>query len=343
MWTKASRFAVLVLVAITGCVDPATADDVADFYKGRTINYFLATTAGGSWDVYLRVLINHWAKRIPGNPAIVVQYQPGGGGVKTLEYMDAVAPKDGTAIATPLPTSLLYSALNPRSVSYRPQRFQWIGNIARTQDVISVWHTMPIKTIADARQAVATMGVTGPGSNTFFDIAMANRLLGTKFKMVQGYRGSVELDLAMERRETDGRANTWDGWAAAKPDWLANKWVVHLVQIGSSRLAEIGDVPLFTDLVENAADRDVAEFLSSAIALGRTIFAPPDVPAERIAALRRAFDATMVDPAYLEESRARKLSTGEWMTGAQMESLMERIFAAPPELIARAKSAVTVR
>jgi tripartite-type tricarboxylate transporter receptor subunit TctC len=343
MRLEGSRSAVLALAAFIAAADPAGADSVADFYKGRTINYFLATTAGGSWDVYLRVLIRHWVKHIPGNPAIIVQYQPGGGGVKTLEYMDGVASKDGTAIATPLPTSLLYSALNPRGVSYKPQHFQWIGNMARTQDVISVWHTVPIKTIAAAREAVATMGVTGAGSNTFFDVAMANSLLGTKFKMVQGYRGSVELDLAMERRETDGRANTWDGWAAAKPDWLANKWVVHLVQIGPSRLPEIGDVPLFVDLVKEPADRQIAEFLSSAIALGRAVFAPPGVPAERIAALRRAFEATMADAAYREECRARNLSTGEWMTGGQMASLMDRLFAAPPELVERAKAAVAAR
>jgi tripartite-type tricarboxylate transporter receptor subunit TctC len=341
MRIEPSRLAMLALAAFTAAAEPARADSVADFYKGRTINYFLATTAGGSWDVYLRVLINHWVKHIPGNPAIVLQYQPGGGGVKTLEYMYGIAPKDGTAIATPLPTSLVYSALNPRAVSYKPQRFQWIGNMARTQDVISVWHAVPIKTIADAQEAVATMGVTGPGSNTFFDIAMANSLLGTKFKMVQGYRGSVELDLAMERRETDGRANTWDGWAAAKPDWLAKKWVVHLVQIGLSKLPEIGDVPLFLDLLKNPADRQVAEFLSAAIALGRTIFAPPDVPAERIAALRRAFDATMTDPAYLEECKTRNLSTGGPMTGEQMEALMLRMFGSPPELTERAKATVT--
>src|SRR5215468_3742828 len=110
MRTKAVGLVALALAAATATAAPARADSVADFYKGRTINYFL-TTAGGSWDVYLRVLINHWGKHIPGNPVIVLQYQPGGGGVKTLEYMDAIAPKDGTAIATPLPTSLVYSAL----------------------------------------------------------------------------------------------------------------------------------------------------------------------------------------------------------------------------------------
>jgi tripartite-type tricarboxylate transporter receptor subunit TctC len=338
MRTNSARLAALALLVTTTV--PAAADSVADFYRGRTINYYLATTPGGSWDVYLRVLIGHWARHIPGHPTITLQYQPGGGGVKTLEYMYAVAPKDGSAIATPLPTSLLYSALNPTTVSYQARRFQWIGNMARTQDVISVWHAVPVKTIDDARKSEISMGVTGVGSNTFFDVAMANRLLGTRFKMVQGYRGSVELDLAMERRETDGRANTWDGWAAAKPDWLARKLVVHLVQIGLSKLPEIGDVPLFIDLVTDPADREVAELLSAAIALGRTIFAPPEVPADRIAALRRAFDATMVDPAYLQEAKARNLSTGEWQTGQQMASLMGKLFGSQSALIERAKATV---
>ena len=328
---------------LLGAGGRACADGVADFYRGRTISYYLATTPGGSWDVYLRVLISHWSRHIPGEPAIVLQYQPGGGGVRTLEYMHAVAPKDGSAIATPLPTSLIYAVLNPGSVSYQPQRFQWIGNMARTQDVISVWHAVPVATIADARRTEVTMGVTGPGSNTFFDIAMANRLLGTRFKMVQGYRGSVELDLAIERRETDGRANTWDGWAAAKPDWLARGLVRHLVLIGPRRLPEIGDVPLFTELVEDAADRATAELLSSAIALGRTVFAPPGVPAERVAALRRAFAATMADPAYLADAKARNLATGEWVTGEQMEAVITRLFGADPALLARARAAVAVR
>src|SRR5215475_5868472 len=141
MRTGISCIAALALLLLAG--KSAAADSVADFYRGRTINYYLATTAGGSWDVYLRVLISHWSRHIPGEPGFVLQYQPGGGGAKTLEYMSAVAARDGSAIATPLPTSLLYALLNP-GVSYQPQRFRWIGNMARTQDVISVWHEVPV-------------------------------------------------------------------------------------------------------------------------------------------------------------------------------------------------------
>ena len=195
----------------------SAADSVTDFYRGRTINHLLATTPGGSWDVYLRVLIKHLIDHIPGRPNIVLQYMPGAGGVKMLEYMHSIAPKDGSVIATPLPTSLHASALNPLSANFKPASSIGSEALREIQDVISVWHESPVKTIDDARKISAKMGVTGTGSNTYFDIAMANSLLGTKFQPVRGYRGSVEIDLAIERREVDGRANTWDGWAAAKP------------------------------------------------------------------------------------------------------------------------------
>ena len=316
---------------------PAHADDTEAFYRGRTLTWALATTPGGSWDVYLRALSGHLAGHIPGKPRIVVQYMPGAGGVRMLDYMYNVAPKDGTALATPLPTSLLTAALEPDKASFKPVRFQWIGSMASIQDVITVWHTVPVKSIADARSRTVLMGVTGAGSNTYFDIALANNLLGTKFKPVTGYQGSVELNLAMERGETEGRANTWDGWTAAKPDWIAERKIVHLAQIGLKRLPEIGDVPLLSELVERAEDKRLIEFLSAGIALGRTIFMPPEVPSERVAAVRRAFAAAMVDPAYLKEASALKLSTGDWMAGEQLQDLITRTFGASASLAERAK------
>jgi tripartite-type tricarboxylate transporter receptor subunit TctC len=338
---------VLFATVLAGAMDAsspraATADPVADFYHGRTINHLLATTPGGSWDVYLRVLIKHLSNHIPSRPNIVLQYMPGAGGVKMLEYMHSVAPKDGSAIATPLPTSLHFSALNPLAANFKPAQFQWIGSLARIQDVISVWHEHSVKTIDDARKIDVKMGVTGTGSNTYFDIAMANNLLGTKFRPVQGYRGSVEIDLAIERREVDGRANTWDGWAAAKPDWLKKGLVIHLVQIGRTKLPEIGNVPLFTDLVSDPADKQLVEFLSAGIAVGRTVFMPPGAPAERVEALRRAFQATMEDPAYIADSKARNLSVGEWASGQEIQDLVTKSFDASPAVIERANTVLKI-
>jgi tripartite-type tricarboxylate transporter receptor subunit TctC len=334
-------YAALFAGAFWPSIAPAD-DSVADFYRGRTINHLLATTPGGSWDVYLRVLLKHLGNHIPGRPNIVLQYMPGAGGVKMLEYMHSVAPKDGTVIATPLPTSLHASALSPLTANFKPAQFNWIGSLARIQDVISVWHENPVKTIDDARKMSAKMGVTGTGSNTYFDIAMANNLLGTKFQPVQGYRGSVEIDLAIERREVDGRANTWDGWAAAKPDWLKAGLVIQLVQIGRSKLPEIGDVPLFSELVSAPEDKRLVEFLSAGIAVGRTVFMPPDVPIERVEAVRRAFQATMEDPAYIVDSKARNLTVGESASGQEIQDLVTKAFAASSALIDRANKVLTI-
>ena len=332
------------VVSAAAVATSARADETEAFFKGRTLSWALATTPGGSWDVYLRALSGHLSNHIPGRPRIVIQYMPGAGGVRTLDYMYNVAPKDGTALATPLPTSLLTAALEPGKATFNPTRFQWIGSMASIQDVITVWHAVPVRTIADARQRTVLMGVTGAGSNTYFDIAMANNLLGTRFKPVTGYQGSVEINLAMERGEVEGRANTWDGWTTGKPDWLERKLIVHLAQIGLKRLPEIGaDVPLMTELVEGADDKRLVEFLSAGIAIGRTIYMPPEVPAARVAAVRRAFAAAIADPAYVGEARALKLSTGDGMPGEQLQELITRTFGAPPELVQRARQVLTLR
>ena len=321
----------------------ARADDVEAFFKGRTVTWNLATTSGGSWDVYLRVVSSHLGSHIPGRPRIIIQYMPGAGGVRALDYMYNVAAQDGTAMATPLPTSLLTALIEPDKATFKPNRFQWIGSIASIQDVISVWHGVPVKTIEDARKRTVLMGITGTGSNTYFDIAIANNLLGTRFKPIQGYQGSVDINLAIERGEVEGRANTWDGWTTAKPDWLAQGRIVHLVQIGLAKLPDIGDVPLLTDLVASDEDKKLVEFLSAGIALGRAIYLPPEAPAERIAAWRRGLAATMIDPTYIKEAQALKLSVGDWMAGDALQALIETTFSAPPAVVQRGKEVLTLK
>jgi tripartite-type tricarboxylate transporter receptor subunit TctC len=320
----------------------ARAESVADFYRGRQIEYNLATSTGGSWDVYLRVLSNHLGKYIPGHPKIVIQYMPGAGGVKALNYMYNAAPRDGSYIGTPLSTALLYAVLNPGKVKFDAPKFHWIGSMARIQDVISVWSAGPIKTIEDARKQEVKVGATGRSSNSFLDIAMANNLLGTKFKPVLGYKGGAEINLAIERGEVQGRANTWDGWATAMPQWLTDKKIINLVQLGPSKLAEIGEVPLFGDLVKDPKDKPVVDFLSVGLTVGRSVYMPPGTPPERVAALRQAFEKAMKDPAYIKDAEAHKMSTGDWKSGAEIQTVIERTFSSPPEIVKRAKAALTL-
>jgi tripartite-type tricarboxylate transporter receptor subunit TctC len=338
-----ARVAIVGGLALLFCgAGTANAEDVSAVYKGRVVTWVLATTPGGSWDVYLRTMAQRFGDHIPGNPKVVIQYMPGAGGLRVLDYMSNVAPKDGLTIATPLPTSLLAGVLEPEKANFKPERFNWVGSMARIQDVVSIWHGVPVKSIEDAKKRVVLMGVTGTGSNTYFDIAIANNLLGTKFKPVSGYQGSIDIDLAIERGEVEGRANTWDGWAAAKPAWLKDKLITNIVQIGLSKLPEIGDVPLMNDLVK-PEDRKLVEFLSAGIAIGRTVFMPPDVPADRVAAMRTAFAAAVTDPDYVKQAKSLNLSTDDWMGGEDLQKLVGTALNGPPELLERAKAVLTIK
>lgn len=337
-----------VRAALTGIIvsmaaSPASAQSAEEFYKGNQLTYNLATSSGGSWALYGRVLAKHLQKHIPGNPNIVAQYMPGAGGVKAANYMFNAAPKTGTFMGTPLSTSLLYAAMNPDKVKFDAPRFEWIGSLARIQDVISVWHTVPIHSIEDARKREVTMGATGRGSNSFLDIAMANNLLGTRFKVVLGYKGGAALSNAMERGETEGRSNTWDGFYAAKPDWIEEKKVRHLVQIGPSKLPIIGDdVPLFSDLLTDPKDKAVADFLAVGLNVGRTIYMPPGTPRYIVDALRDAFDRTMKDPAYIADAKKRRMDTTTPKTGAQVAAIIEKTFSSPKDVLDRAREALTL-
>ncbi|MDF2119671.1 hypothetical protein PY365_29335 [Roseiarcaceae bacterium H3SJ34-1] len=331
-------FSLLAVGTLT--IGAHTTADAQDFYKGKTITYNIATATGGSWDVYLRIVIKHLTRHIPGNPSIVLQYMPGAGGARALNYSYQVAPKDGTYIATPLPTSLLFAQLDPATVAAKPRDFQWIGRFAKTQDVIFVWHGANVASLDEAKKRSINMGVSGTASNLFFDIMMANRFLGTQFKPVLGYQGTAEIDLAIERGELEGRAGPWDGLVATKSGWLNDKKLKVLAQIGIDKLPALADVPLLGDLVSDKKDKAAAELISAYYTVGRVIYTPPGVPSERVNELRTSFMAAMSDPAYEQDVQTAKLSSGEAMSGDDLQALLTNIFSADPDTIARAKNAI---
>ena len=312
-----------------------------DFYKGKVVSYNLATTPGGSWDSYLRVFTRHFPKHIPGNPRIVIQYMPGGGGIRALNYVYTIAPKDGTYIATPLPTSLLYAQMNPKDAVAKLDQLVWVGSMAPTQDIISVWHTGPVQTIEDAKRIEITMGATGAGSNTFFDLMLANHFVGTKFKPILGYQGSAEIDIAIERGELGGRAVPWDGWVTGRPQWLADGKLIHLMQVGLKKSSEIGDVPLLSDLIKNKEDKEIADLVGSYYTLGRTIYLPMSVPVDRVKMLRDAFIKTMTDPEYLAEAKSLKLNTGEFLAASEIENILKKTLSTSTQVLEKAKTIIT--
>jgi hypothetical protein len=235
----------------------------------------------------------------------------------------------------------VFAATDPKEVMFDPRKFSWLGSMAVVQDVISVWHTAPAKTIEDAKKVELVMGATGKGSNAFQDIALANNLLGTKFKVVRGYKGGADINIAIERGEVQGRANTWDGWPTAHPDWLRDKKLVHLVQLGPRKHPEIGDeVPLFRDLVKTVEQRSIVDFVGLSLSMGRSVYAPPGVPADRVTALRAALIATVQDPAYIADAKRLALDAVTWQSGEAIEKVVNDAFALPPALIEKAKAAI---
>jgi len=331
-----------VAVAIgLAAVSPAGAQSVADFYRGKTITYNLAVPDGASWGLYARTFIEHLRKHIPGNPNIVLQVMPGGGGVAASNHIYNVAARDGTVIGTPLSTAIVFAATDPKEVMFDARKFNWIGSLAVVQDVISVWHTAPAKTIAEAKRTELIMGATGKGSNSFQDIALANNLLGTRFKAVRGYKGGAEINIAIERGEVHGRSTTWETWPGSHPNWLRDKKLVHLAQLGPRKLPEIGDdIPLFRDLVSDPEHKAIVDFVGLSLTMGRSVYAPPGVPADRIAALRAALIDTVKDPAYIAAAKRLALDSATWQPGEAIEKVVNDAFSLSPNMIEKAKAAM---
>jgi tripartite-type tricarboxylate transporter receptor subunit TctC len=337
---RASAWVATAAALVLTTMPAAKAQSVADFYRGKTITYNLAVPDGASWGLYARTFIEHLRKHIPGNPTIVLQVMPGGGGVAAGNHIFNVAAKDGTVIGTPLSTAMVFAATDPGQVIYDPRKYSWIGSMAVVQDVITVWHTAPAKTLDDAKRIELIMGATGKGSNSFQDVALANNLLGTKFKPVRGYKGGAEINIAIERGEVHGRSTTWESWPGSHPDWLRDKKLIHLVQLGPRKLPEIGDdVPLFRDLV-SGEQQAIVDFVGVSLAMGRAVYAPPGIPKDRLEALRAAFVATMKDPAYIAQAKKLKLDTDTWQTGEAVERIVNDAFSLSPALIQKAKAAI---
>jgi tripartite-type tricarboxylate transporter receptor subunit TctC len=341
---KLARMAAQLTVAAgiaSAWMSPAAADAVADFYRGKTVIYNLAVPDGASWGLYARTFIEHLRKHIPGNPTVILQVMPGGGGVAASNYIYNVAARDGTVIGTPLSTAIVFAATDPKEVMFDPRKFSWLGSLAVVQDVISVWHTAPAQTIDAAKKTELIMGATGKGSNSFQDIALANNLLGTKFKAVRGYKGGAEINIAIERGEVNGRSTTWETWPGSHPQWLKEKKIVHLVQLGPRKLAEIGDdVPLFRDLVSSAEDKAIVDFVGLSLTMGRSVYAPPGVPAERVAALRKALVDTVKDPDYIAQAQRLALDAATWQPGEAIEKVVNDAFSLPPAVVEKAKAAM---
>ena len=328
------------LSALAFAAAPAAAQSVADFYRGKTITMVVGTSPGGDYDLRLRMVARHIGRHIPGNPTVVVNNMPGGGGLVVANWLANVAAKDGTAAAAITQNLPVHQATGASGIKFDVREFNWIGNTTDTPNVINSWHTTGIRTIEDVMTRDLIVGATGTASGSFLYPHALNRLVGTKFKIVTGYPGGNDINLAMERGEVGGRgSNSWASWKSTRPQWLAEKKVFILVQVGVKRNPELAEVPTMQELAKNDADRQVLEFISADTAISRPLVTNAGVPRERVAALRRAFDATMKDPEFLAEAERTKTDISP-MTGEEAQKIAAATINTPADVLARANALI---
>jgi tripartite-type tricarboxylate transporter receptor subunit TctC len=311
----------------------SAADPVADFYKGKQLRVVVGFSAGGAYDVYARVVGRHMVRFIPGNPTVVVQNMPGAGSITAARYMLMEAPRDGTALATISKDAAFDQVVNGKGDEYDLAKLNWIGNPAEDNDVMETWGTSGIRTIDDAKTREVALGSTSATGAGALYPRLLNNIFGTKFKIIAGFPGASQLNLAMERGEIDGRASdSLVSIRATKPQYLTEKKVNILMQMGFVRSPDIPDVPLMVELGRNPAERKVFEMLSSNVRIGRPLLTTPEVPPARLAALVAAFDTTMKDPEFLREAAQAKLAVTP-VSGRQVQEAVNNTVNAPKEIV----------
>jgi len=337
------RWLLLGLIALAWPCS-ASADAIEDFYRGKTLSVLIGSGVGGGLDQVARAVARHLGRHVPGNPTVVARNMVGAGGLQALNHIHTIAPKDGTTIGIVLP-SLVFDPLFAGKASgegFDPLKLRWLGGPARYASVAVAWNpSTPVRKVADLLTQELIVGAASAASNSATDGYVMRNLAGFKYRVVAGYPGGAELDLAMLRGETQGRANiAWYGIKTRNSEWLRDGKISLLYQMGRKKHPDIpAEVPLSLDLVKSPADRRVLELKFSAYDVGYPFMAPPQTPAERVAALRAAFTATFNDPAYRADA-VRELLEVDPVSGEEMERIIRSGYAAPPEILSRLIEAI---
>ena len=303
----------------------------------RSINIYVAGTAGGGIDLYARLLGRYLGKHIPGNPTVNVQDMPGAGGIRAANFLAETAPKDASALATFPGGPLIEPLIGARNPGYDMSQFQWIGAISRDVSLCISWKEGPFKSMDDAKKQEMIVAGTGAGSETDTIPMILNDVLQTKLRVVTGYLGTKETFMAIENGETHGRCGlTFSSLKASKPDWLRDKKINILLQMGLEKSSELPEVPLASDLIAKAEDRQLLDLLVSGTSIGRPFALPPGTSPARVAILRKAFDETMKDPQLLEEGRAMQAEISP-TSGEEVQKIIGKLYATPKSVVERAK------
>jgi tripartite-type tricarboxylate transporter receptor subunit TctC len=330
------------LIAASIIAPPARADAVEDFYRGKQIRIYIRAAAGGNYDVYSRVLGRHMTRHIPGSPTVIPVNMPGGGGLVALNYVVNVAPKDGTVLTMITQSFPMDQALSlDKNLKVDVRTLNWIGNMSDTNEFFFTAKSSPTKTLEDARRRETVVAATGLGSIVTRLAALYNNALGTKLKVIYGYPSGPDMTLALERGEVEGRSTSNPQvLGTSKADIVAK--YNFLIQAGLKKFPGYEEVPLLRDLATNEEQQRVFDFICNAVSVARPLVTNPGVPPDRVAALRRAFDATLADPAFLQDAARQNLEISA-RSGEELQKVVYDILDASPDLLEKIREIIEIK
>jgi tripartite-type tricarboxylate transporter receptor subunit TctC len=335
--TTALQTALAALLIALGAA-PLSAQPVEQAFAGRTITIYVGYTAGGSYDLYGRLVSRHLGRHLPGHPTVVVQNMPGAGSLKAANYLYEVAPRDGTALGVVVESTALEQALANPAAQYDAAKFTYVGRVATSNNIFMMWQSAKVQSLEDAKLSTALLAGTGPGSIADTIPKLTNAFLGTKFKLISGYPASTEAMLAMERGEVDGSSSSWAAVKVGKQDWLKEKKIKIILQTTPERVPELPDAPCLGEIGSTPEDRQVFALYANGSAIGRSLLGPPGIAAERVAALRAGFDAMVKDPDFVADIGKINVELDP-LPGAAVAQLVARTLDLPAAVRERAIAA----
>ena len=323
----------LTLAHIGGSIGAARAQSVADFYRGKSIDLDIGYSVGGGYDLYARLIARRLGNHIPGNPTVVPKNMEGAGSLRLANYLYAAAPSDGTVIGATSRGAAFDPLLGETGARFDGSKFSWIGSANNEVSVCIALTSSGITKFDDLYTKPLTIGSTGAADDTYQFPALVNAVLGTKFKIVTGYPGGNDVTLALERGEVQGRCGwSWSSLKATRLNWVLRKRIVVLVQLSLSKHPDLPNVPLIMDLAKTDEQRAIFRMIFARQTMGRPYAAPPGLPEDRLAALRKAFMDTMTDKEFLYDADQNKFEINP-VAGDQLEALVKEVYRAPSDVV----------
>jgi tripartite-type tricarboxylate transporter receptor subunit TctC len=341
----ASLAGVALVAALHGLASaaPARAESTEEFYKSHPLSIVIGFPPASAYDLYGRAVGRHIGKHIPGNPTVLPVNKPGASSLTAANYLYSIAPKDGSTIGILSRGAPLDPLLSNPGSKLEPRRFTWLGSVGNDVSVCVAWHSAAVKTWDDLLVKDFVVAAAGLSTDTGAFALVLKNLFGARMKIISGYPGGAEISKAIETGEVDGRCGwSWSGVKASKPDWLAERKINVLVQLGLQRTADLPSVPLITDLAKTNEERQILKLVFGPQEFAWPFMAPPDLPADRKQVLRAAFDATLTDPEFLEDARKMALDVSP-VSGRAIEGLIDELYGTPDDVAAKARRVITTQ